>query len=286
MVENIGSKALDVGGDVLDKAGNLAEDIGKKVLDSPIVDKAGNLAEDIGNTVLDKGGKAFDKAKDVAGDVGSHVLDTYKKAGNDLKDKAKDFFDEAQEAAAKEGRSTGTAEEEAGNLMDKAKNFFADAQEAAAKEAGNITGKGSDLAAAANQKIASDDSISDMVEKAKKLADDAQAKVDGTKPFVPNYQNKDSPLLDGQDDFFEKASRFADGDYHMEGKKPSTPELTEDPTFTAEIKEGSTKGFEDMDGDGSDIVDDAIVISGSDDMKLLELPDDEEEEGKEEEETA
>jgi polyhydroxyalkanoate synthesis regulator phasin len=63
-------------------------------------------------------------------------------------------------------------------------------------------------------------------------------------------------LLDGMDDFFDKASRFADGDYHNTGK--ARPMGNEEPEEGKENK-GRVKGFEDLDGDGDELIDDAIL---------------------------
>jgi len=73
----------------------------------------------------------------------------------------------------------------------------------------------------------------------------------------------DSSMLDGKDDFFARAEKYAAGDYHGTGKvntppPPSTPEedaVLELLPLPDEKKEstpfsGDVKGFEDLDGDG------------------------------------
>lgn len=66
-------------------------------------------------------------------------------------------------------------------------------------------------------------------------------------------------LLKDKDDFFSKAEKFAKGDYHAvsEGKitvqKSSVPVEKKEPSKAA--------GFTDIDGDGNEVIDDAIIES-------------------------
>jgi hypothetical protein len=70
---------------------------------------------------------------------------------------------------------------------------------------------------------------------------------------------KKTPGLDGFDDFFSKASRFADGDYHNTGKQDE--DITIDKTNKKDRPDqtGKLPGFKDNDGDGNELIDDAIV---------------------------
>ncbi|MDP4712267.1 MAG: hypothetical protein NWR67_03265 [Saprospiraceae bacterium] len=69
----------------------------------------------------------------------------------------------------------------------------------------------------------------------------------------------DDSLLDAHGDFFSKAAAFASG-------KPSdsnTPQpdmaIEVDPDYQPRPKTGTVPGFEDLDGDGNELVDDAIL---------------------------
>jgi len=69
-----------------------------------------------------------------------------------------------------------------------------------------------------------------------------------------DYRGKS--LLDDKDDFFEKAKDFADG----KPLKDEKPEITK--SKSGEGKKKDTRrvyGFEDLDGDGDEIIDDAIL---------------------------
>jgi hypothetical protein len=63
-------------------------------------------------------------------------------------------------------------------------------------------------------------------------------------------------LLSGTDSFFDKAAKFAEGDYS--GSQEGQITINE-PGADANKNTGSVKGFEDLDGDGDEIIDDAIV---------------------------
>ena len=67
-----------------------------------------------------------------------------------------------------------------------------------------------------------------------------------------------SSLLDGKDDFFSKANQYADGDYGAfdDGK----PKIVKNEDVVEPLqKPGKAAGFEDLDGDGDEIIDDAIM---------------------------
>ena len=65
--------------------------------------------------------------------------------------------------------------------------------------------------------------------------------------------------MEGSDDFFDKASKFADGDYDSfsEGKI----EISENVTATPPKEISKAAGFTDHDGDGNEMIDDAIISS-------------------------
>ncbi|MBK7335637.1 MAG: hypothetical protein IPJ00_05510 [Saprospirales bacterium] len=98
--------------------------------------------------------------------------------------------------------------------------------------------------------------MDEFVEKAKEFSDEPP------KTTAKLSQSE----LSGKDDFFEKAKRFAEGDYHNTGKKEEGKiTLSQDPDHVAKKKkEGEIKGFDDHDGDGDHLIDDAIIDDGDD----------------------
>ena len=253
-VEGVGRGVMDAGKSTLDTAAELSEQVGKEVIEKGKIglEKAADLAENVGEAVTPIIGK---------------MADTFGDAANKAGDRAKSFFDEAQEAAAKAGRDTGDAAESIG---DRAKGFFDKAQEAAAK-AGRDTGDfvsktGDSIKDQANRATANaDDLFDDLTEKAQNLADDAAAKVTRPAPDVSRSE------LDDKGDFFTKAARFAEGDYDMDGKMPGDQPVDGKITLIDNTNDHVNRklpapdsppvgGFEDRDGDGNEIIDDAEIV--------------------------
>lgn len=67
---------------------------------------------------------------------------------------------------------------------------------------------------------------------------------------------KDSTLK-GTDSFFDRADRFARGDYHNEGGKDMR--ILEDPDYRPAKKGDRIAGFDDRDNDGDSLIDDAEI---------------------------
>ena len=70
-------------------------------------------------------------------------------------------------------------------------------------------------------------------------------------------RDTDESLLDGTDSFFDRADRFARGDYSNEGGKDMR--ILTNPNPEKKPSGGSITGFNDDDGDGDPLIDDAII---------------------------
>ena len=104
-----------------------------------------------------------------------------------------------------------------------------------------------------------------MLEKSAELDKKIQAEKDAIDANRDGWADKShsealreqGSLLDDKDDFWSKADKYADGDYSM-GKaqiiKNTTPESDD------KLDLDPLKGFEDGDGDGNEIIDDAIIV--------------------------
>ena len=66
--------------------------------------------------------------------------------------------------------------------------------------------------------------------------------------------------LEGSDDFFDKASKYASGDYQAFDPNANDPKLSQDPSYEAKKSTARKPGFEDLDGDGDEVIDDAIIV--------------------------
>ncbi len=269
-VAEVSGKVAESAGDFLDKAMQTAETVGEtvsrktdEIWDSLMADKSAPKAdtssrqsfsssaadpnllppdppaskvEELGKTVLDTaekvgaqviehGGEALDKVLHVAEKVGTQVLQASEGAGEKIMHAAEDIGEKILE---KGGETIERAKELGQQFWVKASDFMQKAQEEAAKEEMDAT-------------------LRQAEEMERKAAQQANA---------AGGESKDS-LLDKHESFFERASRFADGDYHA---KSATPTIGKDPDFVSNPKAGGAiTGFTDLDGDGNEIIDDAII---------------------------
>ncbi len=179
-------------------------------------------AEEIGAKVMDKANEVSGKIFDSSGDVSEQIMHKVEDIGGKVMEAGGDLWEKARQFS--------------GSVMDKAHEMVEKAQEAAAKEG----------------------DLDDTLKKAREMGDEIEQKAKGAGGFVHDPVDTKDSLLEGKDSFFEKARRFAEGDYHGTGSKPQVTK-PEEPAAPAPPKEGKTKGFDDLDGDGNDIVDDAII---------------------------
>ncbi|MEZ5058136.1 MAG: hypothetical protein R2879_13960 [Saprospiraceae bacterium] len=161
--------------------------------------------------------------------------------------------------------------DKAGQAWDKTKDY-------SEKVGGMLFEKGSDLYEKAKKYAEeSGEKLEDLIEKANKAAQEAEDKVNqkGTE-FSEKVHDTKETFFDKHDDFFSKAQRYADGDNHAFDKKPRVivnPDQKKGETSSKEERfnellegpgdkpnnKGSIKGFDDTDGDGDSLIDDAIV---------------------------
>jgi len=255
-------KAKDIGGDMMDKAGDAlggvkdaAGNAYDSLAESEFVQSAGSAAENVGGKILDTGSDLADKAGSVAENVGGKLMDT----GNELLEKGGEL-----------------SEKVGGKVMD-----AADAAMDRAKEiGGDLMDKTNELSDKAEAEAAQYN-LDNNIDEASSLSDRLEAHVKGQdvmnqKDPKMGYENLEGSMLDGKDDFFSKAAKYADGNY-SEKETPST-DMSDADTPVNDIfanteerqkqleesaeKEpfkGEIKGFTDTDGDGDPMIDDAIL---------------------------
>lgn len=98
-----------------------------------------------------------------------------------------------------------------------------------------------------------DKKLDETVEKAKDLDAELNKNDQDGDGFADEPADLSGSLLDGKDDFFEKAKRFSEGQPLDDSPKLSTNKAeTEKPSYKA-------YGMEDADGDGNELIDDAII---------------------------
>lgn len=204
------------------------EELGKTVLDT---------AEKVGAKVMEHGGEVMDKVMNTAEKLGEKILEKSEGVGEKVLHVAEDLGGKIME---KGGETLERAKSLGDDIFQKASELMEKAQEEAAKE-----------------------SMDDAIRRAEELGQDASRKAGSTQFSDKPIDTKDS-LLDKHEGFFERAARFADGDY---SSKPGEPVISRDPNYEAPKQEGTVSGFFDLDGDGNEIIDDAIIDHGDDDPR-------------------
>lgn len=224
-----------------------------------LLDKGKDLAENIGSTVLDKASDlkdaALSKSSDLLGDA-TDLASGAKESilGNDtldnLTDKAKDLG--------------GMATEKGGELVDK----FGDLSTSVG---GKILDKKDELVEKFGPSV--NEAKDSLVEKANEVKENMKQKLDETVKNAEKWEaeQKDKyqagfpkedfdasgSFLEGKDDFFSKAEKFADGDYDAAAEGKIDIKQNED--FVAKDSGIKAAGFDDLDNDGDEIIDDAII---------------------------
>lgn len=241
--ETAGEKIADTTEDALRKTGDFVEGIGKKVMDTSgdLAEQFGEKAEKIGGAILSQSDKAMDKAAEFTEDVGKKVLET----GGKLADKFGETAENLGEMLFEKG----------GEALEKTKDFVTDLGSKILKAKDELVAKAEEEAAKSGE------SADSLIDKMKNLNQKLEDKISGN-----NTKFADKPLDTGgsefqkHESFWEKAEKFAKGDYHMKGDqaKPGEMKIGNNPDYKAPEK-GKVKGFEDNDGDGDELIDDAIV---------------------------
>ena len=236
-----------------DKAGDLASEKGGEMLDKTgeMLNTAKESAFETGGKIYEKSGDYVDKAKDTAEDLGSKLMET----GNNLFEKAKDVTSDILES----------------EQMEKAKHFTEDLGGKVLETGGELVDKGKVVAENVGGKVMAAGAV--IMDKAQDMADKAGTKMEGvmeqaeaeaTKQKMEDsireakglnkdiadkvgYDNLDGSLMDGKDDFFAKAEKWAGGDFGSFG--PSDDETTSENTTPEIPKDKPTLELPDDDGE-------------------------------------
>ena len=105
----------------------------------------------------------------------------------------------------------------------------------------------------------------EAVEKARAAAKQAEARARAFDDREAE-RDKDASTLSGTDSFFDRADRFARGDYQNEGGKDVR--IQDDPDYLPPKKGNLIAGFDDNDNDGDSLIDDAVIDDGNDDKPV------------------
>jgi hypothetical protein len=249
-----------------------------------------SVAKSAAEKVADKVSETWHKGEEKTEDFGEKMIDESKITVRDIKEKGPDVRDkkddwvprkpvsETEESGAfkageKLGEVAGKVGEVAEKTWDKTKEQGKELLEKAvetsdkvwvkAEEVGeDLLDKAKNLAHKANEKL--QEGVDSMLEKAKALdkkIEEEKDKIDpnrdgwADKPLNEKLREHDSTLKD-KDDFFERADRYAKGDYSM-GKPVITKTEKDDTT-------GSEEGMTPLPPLPKEDIDDAIIDEGDD----------------------
>lgn len=244
---------------------------GASAVTKSATEKATDFVKEEGDILLDKSKDLASKSAEVLSEKTSGLKDAILDGSSDLMEKTKeklidigDDFDPVAEKA----KSAGSV------FMDKAGEITENVGEVVKDKGGQLLEKSKDVSENVGEKVL--DVKDKLMEKANIVKEDLSEKLEETmtkadawaaeekanpKPdFAEDTLDASGSLLEGKDDFFSKADKFASGDYgaFSEGK------ITLDESTSGASKESFEKlppatGFDDLDGDGNEIIDDAII---------------------------
>lgn len=234
------------------EAGEQVFDVSKEKLDvikdelSESVDAAKDKFDDLFDKVSDKTNEGISSAKETISNAKDNIgLDKVKEGG-------KQILEGGAEFAAKAGEKIEDATEKIVDASDKAWEKIADTSS-------NLYEKARDKANEIGDKVG--DKMDDMLEKAERLkAEEALEEAQnptGIYEGSSHNEKLEGSMLDGTDDFFAKAEAFAEGNYDKAAEGKMTIEKVELPSSEDNRK---VAGFEDADGDGDEIIDDAEIV--------------------------
>ncbi len=254
-------KGQEIGRDLSEKAGTVREkgaelwssmsEKGKEVTDElqnstgEWLESAQDFTQQVGEKVLDTGSEFIRKGRDFAEELGSKVLGT---EGSQPRSEASvdalfnDSFGHEDPEADRESLKD--------DIMDKATKVGEHLLEAKKDLARGASALGNKL----SQKF------DELLERSQEEAAKAASATESAPNPLDQQELLTKSAFDDTDDFFKKAEAFAEGRY-QEVRNPGGPLR---PTITgkenAPKKEGDfLPGFDDLDGDGNEIIDDAIL---------------------------
>ncbi|HKK87471.1 MAG TPA: hypothetical protein VJ917_01395 [Saprospiraceae bacterium] len=151
------------------------------------------------------------------------------------RDKARDFTEKVGEDVI----------DKADELYDQGKEKFSELADKAKKNAERLKEK-------------AQDTYDDLYEKAKE-----QKEIDENTPEYGEESHADklrkTDLMEGTDDFFSKAEKFAEGDYKAAREGKVDVRENESKQNSPKKDDRKVAGFEDRDGDGDELIDDAEI---------------------------
>jgi hypothetical protein len=267
--DEAGEELARQGDELLDLTKQAARELANRA--PGYIEKGKDALEDLGDAVFRedppaKERKQTEKAEDVIDDelnFGKLDLSAQREAP---KSGSIDFEEDLRESAPPTPREPSAFQQVADSTLDGAARAGLKAKEAAGKAGEELLNRAATVGAGLKGKAdafidhanreAEKMRLEDSIEEARRAAEQAEARA---RAFDNGEGQRDTSesVLDGTDSFFERADRFAKGDYHNEGGKQVR--IQDDPDYRKEKKSDLIAGFLDSDGDGDSLIDDAVI---------------------------
>lgn len=237
--------------------------------------------KEVGQEIWDNTEEFMGDAKDTAVKAGKHLSEKAVQGKEKAKDWASETYEKLKDHPVVE-KAEEISEKVGNKILGKEKENLKKAEEIVENVGDNVlkTGKqamekGKTVSENVGEKII--EAKDKLVEKAKEVTDklgdkldetikkaekmEAEEKANPTPEFAEKPINLDDSLLDDTDDFFSKADSYSKGDYHSFSTEPVISKNKPEDSEKKIPNKPKAAGFEDMDGDGDEIVDDALIIN-------------------------
>ncbi len=229
-------------------------------------DESLDALKDFGEKTTRKTGDAVSGAKDFVSDAMDEAWEKRDQAAEKLKSTGEKVKSAAAESFGKAKTAGAGAMDQAVKASDKVWEKAEEAGGQVREKAGEVLDKAKEMARRAGERI--DQKLDDMFEKAQELDRQIEAEKDAIDKNRDGFADtplneklrQQRSLMDDKDDFWAKAERFAEGDYGS--GKPEV--IGKDDTPDSKLELRSLKGFEDRDGDGDPLIDDAQIVKRDD----------------------
>lgn len=261
-------------GEKLNEAGKQIEKVGDRMHEKvkPVFDQMERSAEDLSKRVADDSKELLHRIAEVTEKAGDKVSQTGEQAWEGLKETGQKIAD--GEHVKKAGQFIERTGEQ---VIDTADKLWKDVKSAGEQIAQSETAKkAGELAEELGSKILDGaqktwESIKEKAENLSEKLHEAQEKSadPASDPFKKySKSHEETSHLDelkknsgfGSGSFFDKASKFADGDYDaVRGDRLDT-NIDKPSAEPKAWQGGEIPGFEDRDGDGDPLIDDAEII--------------------------
>lgn len=266
-------------------------------------DKGFDRAKEAGADLVDKGADFGEKLKGSASELGDDIYDKTMDLGNILKNKAEGLGEEvASKTEGLRDAILHSAEGTIHmvNKSEKLKSFVEGTErvgESILSKGEELMHRGGDAVEALGSKILRENhenlekakeftagvgakvlaAKEKMVDRAEKVMEDFNETIDDTiakgkaeeareaakpqKDLRTVLEENKGSMIEDKDDFFSKAEKYAHGDYH--GAQEGAITIT-NPIEKPKRDVSKAAGFTDHDGDGNELIDDAIIDDGTD----------------------